>query len=95
MSRKQSRILAFSLFSLCCVSLFFTLPVTNVVIAQAPTAAMATVTGTPAGPSVTVREDQSQIKRPFRTWNNYPKVGVLLAGRLFQQKGERLEVIGS
>ncbi|MBN2501020.1 MAG: SH3 domain-containing protein [Anaerolineales bacterium] len=49
-------------------------------LAQQPTVAIPTVTGTPAGPTVSVNLDQEQINVRDGPGTNYNKVGVLIAG---------------
>ena len=49
-------------------------------LAQQPTVAIPTVTGTPSGPTVSVNLDQEQINVRDGPGTNYNKVGVLIAG---------------
>lgn len=48
---------------------------------QQPTGSIATVTGTPSGPLVTVNADQEQLNVRSGPSTNYPRVGVLIAGQ--------------
>lgn len=52
-------------------------------LAQIPTVAIPTVTGSPRGPSVTARRDTNQDYVAIRTGpsRDYPEVGVLIAGQ--------------
>lgn len=63
------------------------LPETNV-IAQQPTVAIPTVTGTPQGPVVSVRaQEQDQINIRSGPGTTYPKVGVLIINQTVPAKG--------
>lgn len=64
-------------------------PVQAVPPAQIPTGTIATVTGTPSGPIVTVRLDLDQPSVNVRSGPNtvYDKVGVLLVGQKAVAKG--------
>jgi uncharacterized protein YraI len=55
---------------------------------QQPTVMIATVTGTPIGPAVTVKSDQEQINVRSGPGTLYPKVGILLAGQVIPAKGK-------
>jgi uncharacterized protein YraI len=59
------------------------------VMAQVPTVDIATVTGTPSGPIITVRSDadQEQINVRSGPGTFYDKVGVLLVGQTAVAKG--------
>ncbi|HNT23793.1 MAG TPA: SH3 domain-containing protein [Anaerolineales bacterium] len=50
-------------------------------LAQQPTVAIPTVTGTPSGPVITVNADQDQINVRSGPNTDYPIVGVLVAGQ--------------
>ena len=67
-------------------------PVQASLMAQIPTGTIATVTGTPTGPVVTVRLDidQPQINVRAGPGTTYDKVGVLLVGQSAIAKGRTL-----
>ncbi len=85
----------FSIFAVIIIALgialtFGTLyPMHNVVMAQAPTVDIPTVTGTPSGIMITVRADadQQQINVRSGPGTFYDKVGVLLVGQQAPAKG--------
>ena len=55
---------------------------------QQPTVAIATVTGTPSGPFVTVNLDQEQINVRSGPGTDYEVVGVLVAGQVVPANGK-------
>jgi hypothetical protein len=56
--------------------------------AQQPTVSIATVTGTPSGPFITVNLDQEQINVRSGPGTDYEKVGVLVAGQVAPANGK-------
>jgi hypothetical protein len=69
-------------------SIFF-IPNSNVVLAQQPTVAIATVTSTIVGPVISVRpQEQDQVNVREGPGTTYPKVGVLLIGQTMPAKGK-------
>jgi uncharacterized protein YgiM (DUF1202 family) len=87
MTRLFKKIFASVLLLVSLMVFFWSLPTAAAVLAQAPTIAMATVTGTPSSPLITVRDDQDQINVRSGPGTTYPKVGVLLAGQQVPAKG--------
>ena len=67
-------------------------PVQASLMAQIPTGTIATVTGTPSGPVVTVRLDidQTQINVRAGPGTTYDKLGVLLQGQKATAKGRTI-----
>jgi hypothetical protein len=81
-------ILIVSLVLLIGLSSVFTTP--QAVLAQIPTVDIPTVTGTPSGPIVTVKQDagENQINVRAGPGTYYDKVGVLLLGQTAPAKGK-------
>jgi hypothetical protein len=71
------------------IALFMVLNGSTPVNAQIPTVDIATVTGTPIGPYIIVRQDgnMTQINVRSGPGTNYDKVGVLLTGQQVPAKG--------
>ena len=71
------------------ISYVLFIPQQGFVQAQQPTIALATVTGTPEGPTVSVRaQEQDQVNVREGPGTTYPKVGVLLIGQTLAAKGK-------
>lgn len=69
------------------VTAFGTFPASASGLAQIPTISIPTVTGTPSGPTATVRLDQDPPNVRSGPGVFYPKIGVLLPGQQVPAKG--------
>lgn len=66
--------------------------------AQQPTVSIPTVTGTPAGPSITVNMDQQKVYVHTGPGLNYPVIGILVTGQTVPAKavsreGDWIEIV--
>lgn len=87
MQRRSFAILSIVLLLVGFLAWTIQLPAQASDLAQLPTVAIATVTGTPTGAFITVKMDQEQINVRSGPNTNYPKVGVLLPGQTAPAKG--------
>ncbi|RPI33417.1 MAG: SH3 domain-containing protein [Chloroflexota bacterium] len=83
-----------------CLGLFFVSPdqTNRSVYAQQPTVAVPTVTSTPLGPIASVRLDQTQINVRSGPGQDYPIIGILVAGQRVpavgaSQGGEWVQIV--
>jgi hypothetical protein len=86
---KKARLFGIALLLILSVTLSMTFIAPRAAIAQQPTVAIPTVTGTPLGPRVTVNADQEQInvRAGPGAGGEYPVVGVL-------EQGETVPALG-
>lgn len=92
--RKQTTVLLIIILSVIGLSVFTSLfSLDGIVQAQIPTISIPTVTGTPSGPTVTVRPGQPENFINVRSGPNslYPKVGVLMVGQTAYAKGKSVK----
>jgi uncharacterized protein YraI len=77
------------IFNIILIGLILCIHGNEIVLAQQPTIAVATVTGTPEGPVISVRpQEQDQVNVREGPGTTYPKVGVLLIGQTLPAKGK-------
>lgn len=88
MNRNLVRTLFFSLAAVIGIGLLIVDPVQADAVNQQPTVSIATVTGTPSGPTIRVNTDEVQVNVRTGPGTNYVKIGVIVSGQIIPALGK-------